>query len=135
MFKGENDEIESLIESEYKHTDHKKVLNEQAFENPEMLNNRVLYARISNWKLFSSFFLCFTIAQIVIEGYYDLDTYLFLDSYMERTISFYSGIEFLNARYFFNFIVFRFLKRGFSVAVGLLLTFTVCSKVKESQTV
>ncbi len=67
-FSNQNDEMTSLVDSEYQKNDHKKVLNEDAFNRPEILNNRVLFERIRNWRTFSLVFLAFSVLQVVIEG-------------------------------------------------------------------
>jgi hypothetical protein len=119
-FSNQNDEMTSLVDSEYQKNDHKKVLNEDAFNRPEILNNRVLFERIRNWRTFSLVFLAFSVLQVVIEGLFDYDLFHNYEANVARAQSFYQGVDFVNARWLFNCLVFRGLTRGPDLA-GLLL--------------
>ena len=96
------------------------MINEQAFNNPEILNNMALYQRIKNWKFFIVFFFLFTLIEIALESYADYDTIGNYDMYLDRVNKFYGGVAFINANYLLNFIIIRFFIRGHSLATDLL---------------
>ena len=119
-FGSDNDEIESFMESEYKNNDHKKVLNEHAFNAPELLNNRVLFSKVKNWNYFIILFFVINLFQITMESYNDYELFRNYDYYVERARSFYANVDFVNSGYLFNFIVLRKFKRRLVMAIVLL---------------
>lgn len=107
------------------------MLNEQAFNAPNLLNNRLLFDKISGWKTFIAIFFCFNLFQALIESYIDYNVFLAYDSQVQRAQDFYQGVEFVNAKYLFNFIVFRELSRGFALASCVLPDGVLLAQIEE----
>lgn len=91
----------------------------------------MLFDKVSNWKTFIAIFFWFNVLQAIIESYVDYDLFRNYDLQVAKAQAFYQGVEFVNAKYLFNFIVFRELNRGFVMAGDLLSLGVICAEIKE----